>query len=397
MFQKLAGFFFLAILFSCTQPNEALRLGVEMAWNLDTDLPHGLQDNTGGFIGNNLVMTGGYCSAYNDPDKPGKYTGGFIAQTQIMDLTAHKWVQGPDFPGGGRQGLFSAVVGSSLYVWGGLNYTAPYCYSSGWKLTQIAGIWTWIALPNLPQALAFSGVAVVGTKVYVMGGSLYTGAAFQTDSTVSKFYVIDTADLAAGWTTLAFPGTPRATMNMSSSGTRIFVLGGAYLKGGTVDTFYTVVDNWSYDTVAQTWTRLKDLPACTGVWSSQASMWRGRYVFLTGGYEYARLMTPGLTTAPSYGFAHRDPDFVFYDTKSPPYLNNDEVYDTQTNTFLPATSLPFNTSGSMLYVHGNDVWLIGGEIDQGVILGEWFWHHPDLFLHGTPKLVSDFQDTGKYY
>jgi hypothetical protein len=40
----------------------------------------------------------------------------------------------------------------------------------------------------------------------------------------------------------------------------------------------------------------------------------------------------------------------------------------------------------MEYIKGDDIWLIGGEIDQGVILGEWFWHHPDLMLHGKITL-----------
>jgi hypothetical protein len=64
------------------------------------------------------------------------------------------------------------------------------------------------------------------------------------------------------------------------------------------------------------------------------------------------------------------------------YYNDMFVYDTKTEEFGRATSMPLNNNMSMLVVHGNTFMSLGGETGTGIVEGEFYGHHPDLFLKG---------------
>ena len=95
------------------QPQTKLDRLIEIDWSLGPDLPRGLQDSDGGFLGSNLITTCGYCSGGLEEDnrrKPGRYPRGFLTQTWAIDVNKPEsgWSDLPAFPGASRQGAFSA-------------------------------------------------------------------------------------------------------------------------------------------------------------------------------------------------------------------------------------------------------------------------------------------------
>ena len=70
------------------------------------------------------------------------------------------------------------------------------------------------------------------------------------------------------------------------------------------------------------------------------------------------------------------------------YFNDVFVYDTKRDLFGRADSLPINNNMPMAVVHGDDVFVIGGEADALEIGGEYYGHHPDLCLHGKIQEIG---------
>jgi hypothetical protein len=140
-------------------PQNELRPLLKITWARGPNLPQGFQDSDGGFLGTTLITSGGFCSGGLEEDnrrKPGVYQRGFLKKAWGLDVAAKRgsWSALPDFPGEARQGLFSAVVGNSLYVWGGFSYSDPFCYADGWRLERDGESWRWHPLPPLPARLS---------------------------------------------------------------------------------------------------------------------------------------------------------------------------------------------------------------------------------------------------
>ena len=78
-----------------------------------------------------------------------------------------------------------------------------------------------------------------------------------------------------------------------------------------------------------------------------------------------------------------------------PYYSDIFVYDTQTNTFGTASSLPINNNLPMTVVKGDKIYMLGSEcagasgFDGCWFDGEAFGHDPDLFLTGTISAVPE--------
>lgn len=376
------------------QPQSSLRPMLSIDWHKGPNLPQGFQDSSGGVIGNTLVTACGFCQGVNgwprrkelEAQKPGRYPRGFLSKVWGLNLgdPGQGWRSMPDFPGVARQGLVGAVADDVLYVWGGFNYNAPFCYRDGYKLAWHNGRWEWTSLPALDSPRTASGVCAIGSKIYLCGGADYDEQRFYTaadrSGALKRFgamlQVIDTKDLSAGWRLLPeCPGTPRWVVAMAAVKGKIYLIGGA--TGDVPDAGYgSVVDNWTFDPASNRWQRLRDLPISSGNFPAGRIVFRDRYLLLIGGYQYQQVANPDGTLREKYGHASRI-------NIEGDYYNDVFVYDTQTGLFGTADKLPLNNNGPLTVVRGDKIYLIGGEVGVAVVEGELYGHHPDLLLIGT--------------
>ena len=379
------------------QPKVPRLLSIE--WSRGPDLPQGFQDSDGGMVGNRLVTVGGFCSGGLEEDnrrKPGRSPRGFLKKGWVLELgdLGAGWQRLPDFPGAARQGLSAATVNGSLWYWGGFSYEEPYSYADGWRLSRDDGEWTWDPLPAMPWKNATVSMAVLGAQIYAFGGADYNAEAFFTETDRSgsikrlgsRLLRLDTTDLAAGWREQAeCPGTPRWVNAFAAVGGKLYVIGGAsgnIVRDGTSYGYCTVVDNWRYDPATDEWARLRDLPVSSGNFPrSSNAIYRDRYILLPGGHQYEYVLNPDGSIRSKYGVASR---------KTPASgLHNDVfVYDTRTNRFGRGDALPIDNNLPMTVVRGDEIFLLGGETGGGFVDGEYYGHHPDLFLRGRMSEID---------
>lgn len=384
------------------QPQDTLKPMLKITWKKGADLSQGLQDSGGGIVDNTLISVGGFASGQKGvPGKPDKYPSGFLKKAWGLDLSQPdaSWRDLPEFPGAARQGLLCSAVNGELYCWGGINYTAPFTYKDGYRLSKQAGRWTWEPLPDLPSPAAFGSICSIGSKIYMLGGSDYDSAKFYTHADRNgdhqrlgaRLLMIETANLQAGWKRLAdCPGTARFVAAMAATGGKIYVFGGATGDDNPThpNGYHTVVDNWQYDPAVNRWQRLRDLPVASGNFPSGRIVYRDRYILLVGGYQYATVENPDGSLRQPYGqpskhYRKGDPAPPSSHHYFGDYFNDVWVYDTQTGLFGTATPLPLNNNTPLTVLEGHRIFLIGGETGGSLIEGEYFGHHPDLLLIGT--------------
>jgi len=383
-------------------PQSDLKQWITIDWSLGTDLPQGFQDSDGGLVGSHLITSCGFCSGGLEDDnrrKPGRYPRGFLTKTWALDLdhASPEWISLPDFPGAARQGLFSAVVENSLFLWGGFSYSTPSCYADGYRLQRDGqGEWIWQALPELPWRTTSAALCVLGSKIYLCGGADYDGeTGFFTEHDRARnqprlgarLLVLDTRQLDKGWQALPeCPGTPRFVHAFQQVGGKLYLIGGAtgdVVRDGQRYGYCTVVDNWSFDPGAERWVRLRDLPVSSGNFPKSSQLvFQDRYIILPGGHQYAHVANPDSSIRPAYGKASR--------MRPESGLHNDVfVYDNHTDLFGSGTALPIDNNLPMSVVRGDRLYLLGGETGGGEIDGKYYGHHPDLLLIGTMKLTAD--------
>lgn len=380
---------------SAPSDTPTLKQILAITWKKGPDLPQGFQDSNAGIVSNMLVTACGFCSGkqvglvpetQTIPGKEGKYPRGFLKKTWALDLShpGTGWRAFPDFPGAARQHSLSTVVDDRLYCWGGYSYSEPFSYNDGYCLSINNGKGDWQPLPPLPRSIASSGVCAIGSKIYVFGGSHYDGKLIYTESNGrggdqrqgARLLTIDTKNLAMGWQELPeCPGTPRMVHATAAVNGILYVIGGAAGNDNPTGQYCTIVDNWSYDPRSRRWQRLRDTPIATGNFTSGAIVFENRYILLIGGYQYKHVLDPDGGIRPPYGKTSKH-------YPNNPYNSDIFVFDTQTNTFGTATSLPLNSNLSMTVVRGDEVHLLGGETGGAEIEGERFGHHPDLYLIG---------------
>ncbi|MCD4693579.1 MAG: hypothetical protein K8R79_11745 [Calditrichales bacterium] len=283
---------------------------LEFNWSAGPAMPQGMQDNSVQVIDNWLVSVGGFCGGYEDDWKPGIYPRGFLNKVWGLDLAneAAGWIELTPLPTTGRQGMVSVRVNNKLYVWGGFNYTAPFTYKDGYRLSLKDGKWIWDELPPLPLPLTWAGAYAVGSRIYVLGGADYDYQRFYslTDHTGdvkrlgARLILLDTDNINSGWQELApCPGTPRCLTASAVVDGKIYSIGGVAVSDSGA--YLNVVDSWRYDPASDFWERLRDFPM-SGTGSSPGILvYQNRYILLPAAYQYENYMKPDGSVAPKYG------------------------------------------------------------------------------------------------
>jgi len=382
------------------QASQDLPQLLRIHWRTGPDLPQGIQTVGTGVVHNTLVWTGGFCSSGTIfpgnivPGKPDRYPRGFVNAAWGLDLgnQAGGWKTLPGLPASGRQGLASAVVDDALYVFGGINYEER-ALQDGYRLSRLADqSWAWERLPDLPWKVCFAGAATVGTEIYVFGGcdagepplGVYRTSADRNGENPrlgARLNSLDTRNLAAGWKELpACPGTPRFMPATAKIGSHFYVFGGLTGFDNATKQVNVAVDNWRYDTIARTWERLEDLPVASTRHPNNYIVFQDRYILLIAGAPTKNVMNPDGTTRPGYGRPHR--------TQWGRTMYSDvTVYDAQTGKFGRANPMPLCNNMPTAVIHGNSLYLIGGECEGVEFNGVYYGHHPDLLLIGDISVV----------
>lgn len=373
---------------------------LDIEWHLAPDPPSTLQDPEVCVIDDTLISVCGFNNA-------GGSTG-FLRKTYALGLNdrARGWSTLPDFPGTPRQGLFGGVVDSKLYVWGGFSYTEPVTKIDGYRLWKPGASWVWDALPDLPWPMCYSGVAVIGSKIYVQGGLFY----IYSDGFYSEIehggpnldlgahlLMIDTNELASGWQLLSdCPGSTRGIHAMAAIDGQLYVLGGMSCPGPTSSSRGEVIDNWKYDPGTDTWTRLADTSSTTGDAPDNKIVFNNRYILLFGGAILGQAYNNRVVVS-SYGTHLETGQLGSYSTLG--VYADVLVYDTATDQFGRGDTMPVYNAVPSAVMHNNEVFLIGGETGDVWLKdfpdgarydpnGAFYPNRPNLCLTGIVKEVA---------
>jgi len=150
-----------------------------------------------------------------------------------------------------RDGPAAATIGSSVYLLGGIaSFSEDFDRARSVATFERFDVRTgrWAALPPLPRALNHVGLAAVGRTLYAFGGNTERLRSGQASAESWRF------DTRAGrWEPIARMPTARGAAGTAVVGDRVYVIGG---RGGPA----SVAVNESYDTRTGEWTRHADMP-----------------------------------------------------------------------------------------------------------------------------------------
>ena len=378
------------------QPQSSVPKMLEFSWTKGPAMPQGMQDNSVQVIDHWLISVGGFCGGYDNDWKPGIYPRGFLNKVWGLNMSneAAGWITFPPLPTAGRQGMLSVQVGNELYVWGGLNYTAPGAKKDGYRLSLKNGKWVWQKLPDLPWPLVWSGICAIGSRIYILGGADYDTERFYVltnrNGTIqhlgSRLISMDTKNLDSGWRELSpCPGTPRCLTATAVVDGKIYFIGGVTVSDSNA--YLNVVDSWRYDPKADSWQRLRDYPMSGTGANPGRLLYKDRYILLPAGYQYEHYMKPDGSIAPKYGKPSRIVRTwkQHRRLKNKRYYNHFYVYDVRTDLYGRATNLPFDDVATTTIVRGDSVYLFPNETASFVWKGEYFGHHPEFVLKGKIK------------
>nr|WP_240742035.1 S8 family serine peptidase [Micromonospora zingiberis] len=221
------------------------------AWTEIAKLPASIYDNAAAWLDGKIYSVGG-----------GGGTG-TERKAWAYDPGANTWAALPDLPTArSKPGL--AAVSGKLYAIGGWGADDGTVATVD-VFDPAAGTWSTVPGATNPAPVAAAGTAVLGGKVYLVGGC---ADATCTDS--NRLVVFDPA-AGAFRTGAAYPH-PVSWLSCGGIGAAV------YCAGGTGSTEYT--DAYRYDPAADSWSPLPDLPL--ELWGSQYAA-AGGLLVLAGG------------------------------------------------------------------------------------------------------------------
>ncbi|HET6261852.1 MAG TPA: kelch repeat-containing protein [Chloroflexia bacterium] len=269
----------------------------------------------------------------------------------------------------------TAVLGGKIYTVGGFA-------GRGRNMTEISrevevydpATDSWSSVAPIPEALHHAGVAASGTHLYVTGGYLTPGdpADFVRWVETNTTFAYDPA--ADRWTRMADMPKPRAAHTSAFINGKLYVIGG--LEGDVSTELY------AYDPATNTWNT--SLPAMSLVREHLASTAIGGKLYVIGGrfsgnftlleaFDTATNTWERLASLPSgrSGFTAAALDgrihIIGGETLAPAsVLPGHDVYDPATNSWVQHT-LPFTPRHGLSSVVFNGRWyVLGGATSAGV-------------------------------
>ena len=245
-----------------------------------------------------IYFAGGYTS---DASGTGQIFG--TKEVWRYDVAADTYSRLPDLPVERSAGQLE-YLGGKLHFFGGTNLQRTADTPEHWALDLANTAAGWVARAPMPNARHHMGSAVLGGKIYAVGGQHGHDQALVTQSAVHVYDPVTNAWTARASLPRAIGHISGATFPMDGS---IVVLGGETSHGSS-----TAEAN-AYDPATDTWTALTPMPAArhSGVagtiggaiyystGNGSALTWRGIPVTSTGGFSKLVNFQPSASAVPS--------------------------------------------------------------------------------------------------
>ncbi|MGH7786421.1 MAG: Kelch repeat-containing protein, partial [Candidatus Binatia bacterium] len=182
---------------------------------------------------------------------------------QVDEAPASTWLPLPALPGGARQEIGVAALGTQVYVIGGLTDTGQ-GVAAVEVFDTVGGTWT--TTGGLPRPLHHIGTAALDGQLYSVGGFIRQSFSPATD--VSRY------DPTSGeWTAVAPLPAPRGALAVAVRDGLLYASGGSGPGG-------SVAEHSVYDPQTDRWSPLAALPTPR---NHLASVALGDYVYVIGG------------------------------------------------------------------------------------------------------------------
>lgn len=207
-------------------------------WERVADAPQARTEVTAATVGTTIVVAGGLTA-----------DGHSTSRVDAYDARADSWSRLPDLPVAVHHAM-AASDGRRVYVAGGYLARNALTHATRRVFALRLGDRAWRELGRMPSSRAAGGAAVVGTRLYVAGGTYGVAPALARRSFA--------LNLSTGrWS--AFPGLPRPREHLGAAalGGRVYVLGGR-----TAAERFRRADAW--DVRLRRWVRIPDMPTARG-------------------------------------------------------------------------------------------------------------------------------------
>lgn len=242
--------------------------GPGIHWAQGAELPRAKGSYSSGIVNGRLVLAGG--TYWKDGKKE------WLDEVAAYDPVEDRWSGLPRLP---RPVGYAASVAKDdvLLVLGGCGPNQQ--ERAGHRLKLANGKYRWEQFTTLPFDRCYAQAVVLGTNLYLIGGSATVSDLSTASKTLWKWPL---KDERPEWKMLdAVPGEGRAIFAATGCGGKIYVFGGCYINGQ--GELHNLKSAYEYDPMLDRWKRLKDLPLATRAWS--ATSFDDRFVFLFGGYS----------------------------------------------------------------------------------------------------------------
>lgn len=268
-------------------------------------------------------------------------------------LAQGRWSQMKPIPQGEEE-VVGVAVGGKMYVLGGLG-AFP-----GWEPKRI--FWSydpaandWTKLPQLPEGVHHPGVANVGNKIYVIGGFLISrpaGGGLPAWVPTNSVWTYDI--VAQAWSKGVPLPTPRGALTATAVGGKIYAIGGAKNPSYSTPELRPTVPvenlaiNEVFDTATNTWSTAR--PMLTARNHHGAALIDGK-IYVVGGRVGSTFII-GLSTN----------------------VNTNEAYDVGKNTWSSVFGVPTARSGVGVAVLNGRMHVLGGEAYLNDLVGTFRTH-----------------------
>lgn len=171
---------------------------------------------------------------------------GSLNALYIYDPVSDSWTQGASLPiPGGADHCNVAAANGKVYLLGAIRIGSAFVDGATYEYDPASDRWRVVARMGTPRGA--SGVAAIGTKIYVAGG-------LNPGSSVADFEVFDTATLQ--WTRLPDMPTARDHLTAQTSGGRFYAIAGR--RGAELNA------NEEFNPATSTWRSRAPIPTARG-------------------------------------------------------------------------------------------------------------------------------------